>query len=61
MFDRIGFMFSKLRYLVKETWQLIKKEKVLFLFPLIIILILLSLLIFNFGSIVVVSFIYAGI
>jgi len=51
----------KITYLFKESFYLIKKHKVFFLAPILILMSLLALLVFYIGPSVIISFIYAGI
>jgi hypothetical protein len=52
---------NKVRYVFKEMFYLIKKHKVAFLLPILIVLILLVFLAFYIGPAIVTTFIYAGI
>ena len=52
---------KKILYLLKETFFLIKKQKIYFLAPLMILLAVLAILVFYLGPSVIISFIYAGI
>ena len=52
---------NKLVLIMKECVHLIRRHKLYFLMPLLIMLALLGLLIFQLGPSVVISFIYAGI
>ena len=59
--NMIKEMLQKLFYILKESFYLIKRHKLLFLTPLIIMLALLAFLVYYIGPTVIVSFIYAGI
>ncbi len=52
---------KKIIYILKEMFHMIKKHKIYFLAPILIILALLALIVFYIGPSVIVSFIYAGI
>ena len=52
---------NKFIYIIKGFIQLIKKHKLYFLIPLLIIIAILALLAVYIGPAVQVSFIYAGI
>ncbi len=52
---------KKITYLFKETFHLIKKNKIYFFAPFIIFIIILALLAWYIGPAIIVSFIYAGI
>ncbi|MDD5561007.1 MAG: DUF5989 family protein [Candidatus Omnitrophica bacterium] len=52
---------KKILYLLKEMFFLIKKQKIYFLAPLMILLAVLAILVFYLGPSVIISFIYAGI
>jgi len=51
----------KILYILKETFYMVKKHKIYFLAPLLIILALLALIVFYIGPHVIIAFIYAGI
>ena len=51
----------KIAYLLKEMIFMIKRHKLYFLAPILIILAILALLVYYIGPAAVVSFIYAGI
>ena len=51
----------KIIYLLKEMIYMVKKHKIYFLAPILIILAFLAIIIFYIGPSVVISFIYAGI
>ena len=51
----------KILLLLKETFYLIRKYKIYFLAPILLILILLAIICIYIGPKVVISFIYAGI
>jgi hypothetical protein len=52
---------TKIIYMLKESFYMIKKYKAYFLAPVLIMLIFLALVVFYIGPGVVISFIYAGI
>jgi hypothetical protein len=52
---------TKLGYVLKESFYLVKKHKVYFLAPILIILALLGLVAYYIGPSAIISFIYAGI
>lgn len=52
---------KKIWRILKEMLYLIRKHKLYFLSPLLIILVLLAFLAFYIGPSVIISFIYAGI
>jgi hypothetical protein len=52
---------QKILYLFKEMFYLIRKHKLYFLAPVLVILILLAFLVFYIGPSVIISFIYAGV
>lgn len=54
-------MIEKLRYLFGETFHLIRKHKLFFFAPLLILLALLAFLVYYIGPAVIVSFMYAGV
>lgn len=51
----------KIIYILKEMFYMIKKHKIYFLAPILIVLALLALIVFYIGPSVIISFIYAGI
>ena len=51
----------KIVYVSKEMFYLIKKHKIYFLAPILILLLLLTAIVFYIGPSVIISFIYAGI
>ena len=51
----------KVGYLLSQTWLLIRQHRLYFLLPLLICLCVLSILVFHFGSAIIISFIYAGV
>jgi len=51
----------KITYIAKEMFHLVKKHKIYFLGPLLVLLALLTFLVFYIGPSVMISFIYAGI
>lgn len=52
---------KKIIYMLKEMFYLIRKYKLYFLAPILMVLVLLSFLAFYLGPSVIISFIYAGI
>ena len=52
---------KKILYILKEMFYMIRKYKIYFLAPLLLILILLALIVFYIGPSVIIAFIYAGI
>lgn len=52
---------NKFTYILRETLFLVKKHKLAFLLPILIVLAVLSLLAYSVGPAVITSFIYAGI
>jgi len=52
---------GKISYISKEMFYLVRKYKLYFLAPLLIMLVLVAFLAFYLGPNVVISFIYAGI
>jgi len=52
---------KKIAHIFKEMFYLIRKYKLYFLSPLLLILVLLASLVFYLGPSVIISFIYAGI
>lgn len=54
-------MLKKIAHLFKETWYLIKKEKAYFLAPLILMVVVLAVLIYQMGPAALIAFIYAGV
>ena len=52
---------NKILYIFKEMGYLIKKEKMFFIAPLLILLAVIAFLAYHIGPAVVISFIYAGI
>ena len=54
-------MFRKLKNIVKEMFFLIKKEKAYFLAPILIVIALVAILIYQVGPAVIITFVYAGL
>jgi len=54
-------MIDKLKLIASETIHLVRRHKLLFLLPLLILLAVLTFLVVEIGPSVIVSFIYAGI
>ncbi len=52
---------KKIWYIMKEMLYLIKRHKIYFLAPLLVIFVVLALVSFYIGPSVIISFIYAGI
>jgi hypothetical protein len=52
---------GKLFYILKQTLSLIKKHKVYFLSPILIVFALLALLVFILGPNAILAIIYAGV
>jgi len=52
---------KKIIYIIKQMLILIRKHKLSFLAPLLIILAILAILVYYIGPAVIVSFIYAGV
>lgn len=52
---------KKITYIFKQMLILIKKHKLSFLAPLLLILAFLAILVYYIGPAVIVSFIYAGV
>jgi hypothetical protein len=51
----------KILYILKEMVFLIKKHRLFFLAPILILLALLAILVYYIGPAAIVSFIYAGL
>jgi len=52
---------NKISYMLIEMLHLIKKHKLYFLAPTLILLVLLAVLVFYVGPPIIISFIYAGV
>ncbi|MFA5137964.1 MAG: hypothetical protein WC728_01935 [Elusimicrobiota bacterium] len=52
---------KKTWHIIKETLYLVRKEKLMFLLPLLLVLALLAFFAYQLGPTVIVSFIYAGL
>jgi len=52
---------KKIRYISREMFYLIKKHKLYFISPILIIFIVLAVLAFYIGPSIVISFFYAGL
>lgn len=52
---------TKIGYILKEAFYMIKKHKIYFLAPILVILALLAFIVFYIGPSAIISFIYAGI
>lgn len=52
---------EKIRYLMKELYYMVKKEKLFFILPIFIALASVAFLCYHIGPAIIVSFIYAGI
>ncbi len=61
MWDTIRTPFRKIKYIFQEMWYMIRKERVYFLAPLLLMLALLAIFVYYIGHSVIVSFIYAGL
>ena len=51
----------KILYILRETWYLIRREKLYFLGFLLVMLVLVSFLVYQVTPVTVITFIYAGI
>lgn len=51
----------KIRFIFREMFRMIRKHKMAFIAPILIILALLAFLVYYIGPAVIVSFIYAGV
>ena len=51
----------RVRLILREVVYLVKKEKILFLFPILIVLALLAFFAYQLGPTIIMTFIYAGI
>ncbi len=61
MWKAILVPFRKTRYIFREMWFMIRKERVYFLAPLLFMLALLAIFVYYIGHSVIVTFIYAGL
>lgn len=61
MWEKILTPFRKVRYIFQEMWYMIRKEKVYFIAPLLLVLALLAVFVYYIGHSVIVTFIYAGL
>jgi hypothetical protein len=52
---------TKIAYILKESFYMVRKHKVYYLAPLLVMLAILTLIVFYIGPSVVISFIYAGV
>jgi len=52
---------KKILYILRETWFLIRKEKLYFLGFLLFALVLVSFIVYQVTPVTVITFIYAGI
>jgi len=52
---------NKILYIFKEMGYMIKKDKLYFIAPLLILLAIIAFMAYHIGPAVVISFIYAGI
>jgi hypothetical protein len=52
---------KKTLHILRETIHLIRKEKLMFLLPLLVALAVLAFFVYQLGPTVIVSFIYAGL
>ncbi len=54
-------MAYKVSYISREMFYMIKKQKLYFLLPILVVLALLAFLVYYIGPAVIISFIYAGV
>lgn len=47
--------------MLREMWGLVREQRLWFLAPVLLTLVLLSLLVYQVGPTVVITFIYAGV
>jgi hypothetical protein len=52
---------NKIVYILKEMGYMIKKDKLYFIAPMLILLALLAFFAYHIGPAVIISFMYAGI
>ncbi len=52
---------KKIAYILKEMCYMIKRHKLYFIAPILIVLALLAFLVYYIGPSILISFIYAGI
>lgn len=52
---------TKIGYILKESFYMVRKHKIYFLAPLLVMLAVLALIAFYIGPSIIISFIYAGI
>jgi hypothetical protein len=52
---------ANLLYILRETLHLVKKHKYYFLLPILLALVILTILAYQVGPAVAVSFVYAGL
>ena len=52
---------NKIKLVVKEAYYLVKRHKLLFLLPFLIMLAVLTILVIELGPAALISFIYAGV
>jgi len=52
---------EKILYILREMLYMVRRHKLYFLLPILIVLVLLAFLVFYIGPSAVISFIYAGI
>lgn len=52
---------GRIRLIFRETFRLIRRHKVYFLAPILIILAMIALMVYSVGPAVFVAFLYAGI
>ncbi|NLO91043.1 MAG: hypothetical protein GX410_03490 [Elusimicrobia bacterium] len=52
---------KKIAYLLKEVFYLVKKHKMYFLMPILLVLAVLALLAYHLGPGIITVFIYAGV
>lgn len=61
MWNTILTPFRKIGYIFREMWYMIRKEKIYFVAPLLLMLALLAVFVYYIGHSVIVTFIYAGL
>jgi hypothetical protein len=52
---------TKIGYILKEMFYMIKRHKIYFLAPILVILAFLAFIVFYIGPSAIISFMYAGI
>lgn len=61
LLETVKEMFAKLFYILKEISYMVKKHKMYFLLPILILFAILAFLIYYIGPAVMYTFIYAGV